>query len=155
MSTSEMFRASNEMSNPSRVFSAVWMPKSRNLLQWQWVFGHIISNFTQLIVIFFVQSEFCPVFCKEDEQLCPGTWDHETGENLSPDICIPMKNGTCYNYCPETNCGENELVCSGGLDAEGCKIPDFCHYGSKLYKPNLYKNIIIINTLFIFNLLIF
>merc|ERR1711884_316799 len=31
----------------------------------------------------------------------------------------------CPDYCP-AQCNEEEIVCSGGYDAEGCPRPDFC-----------------------------
>merc|ERR1712107_208554 len=71
---------------------------------------------------------FCPVFCGQDEMNCPGHWDMETGKQMSPETCQPMKSGDCYNACPIV-CGKDETMCPGEMDSQGCMMPDFCHFG--------------------------
>ena len=33
----------------------------------------------------------------------------------------------CMNSCPII-CGENDIVCKGGVDSNGCKMADTCVY---------------------------
>ena len=56
---------------------------------------------------------FCPVHCKSDEMTCGGQWDPKTGKQMTPDSCIPMKNGDCANSCP-VYCNDGEMMCAGG-----------------------------------------
>ena len=63
---------------------------------------------------------------------CPGFWDPNTGQQTTPDTCIPMKdemNG-CPSHCP-IQCSEKDVMCPGKMDPNGCKMPDTCHAGSK------------------------
>ena len=68
---------------------------------------------------------FCPVHCGKDDMPCPGPWDPVTGKQVSPDTCMPMKNGECWNSCP-VQCGENDQVCPGYADENGCQTPNTC-----------------------------
>ena len=70
---------------------------------------------------------FCPVHCGPEDMHCPGTWDHASGKQSSPDYCMPMKDPStgCPNMCP-VQCGENDQVCPGHEDPSGCKTPDTC-----------------------------
>ena len=70
---------------------------------------------------------FCPVHCGPEDMHCPGTWDHASGKQSSPDYCMPMKDPStgCPNMCP-VQCGENDQVCPGYVDATGCQTPDTC-----------------------------
>ena len=78
--------------------------------------------------------EFCPADCNWDtETSCPGFLDPKTGEQSTSDTCIVAKIGDCENHCP-MNCGENEILCPGKIDPyTGCKMPDTCQPGSKLF----------------------
>ena len=62
--------------------------------------------------------------------MCPGEWISTSKEQISPDYCIPNKVGDCANFCP-MKCGDNDMVCAGKMEPNGCKMPDFCHHGSK------------------------
>ena len=31
----------------------------------------------------------------------------------------------CPNFCP-MNCGQDDMMCSGGMDMNDCMMPDFC-----------------------------
>jgi len=75
-------------------------------------------------------AKFCYPNCNwEKEQTCPGKMDPKTGEQLSADYCLSMKDGFgCMIHCP-TNCGEKETMCPGKMDSAGCKDPDYCHHG--------------------------
>ena len=62
--------------------------------------------------------------------MCPGEWDPKTGEQMTPDFCLPYTVGNCWNHCP-IKCGENDMMCAGKMDPKGCKMQDTCHSGSK------------------------
>ena len=62
--------------------------------------------------------------------MCPGEWDPKMNQQISAEFCIPMKVGDCMNHCP-MKCGNNDMMCPGKMDPNGCKMPDTCHYGSK------------------------
>merc|ERR1719284_2169272 len=65
-------------------------------------------------------GNFCPVYCTEEEQLCPG------GEGM-PDFCMPIDaKSPCPQFCP-VNCGQNEMYCPGGFDANQCEMPGWCN----------------------------
>ena len=66
---------------------------------------------------------FCPVHCGPEDMHCPGTWDHASGKQSSPDYCMPMKDPStgCPNMCP-VQCGENDQVCPGPKGEDGCQI---------------------------------
>ena len=68
---------------------------------------------------------FCPVHCGKDDMHCSGPWDPVTGKQASPDTCMPMKSGECWNSCP-VQCGENDQVCPGYADENGCQTPNTC-----------------------------
>merc|ERR1719225_199598 len=77
-------------------------------------------------------GKFCPVHCswEKQEMSCPGFWDPKTGEQTTPDTCIPIKdemNG-CPNHCP-IQCSEKDIMCPGKMDPNGCKMSDTCHAG--------------------------
>ena len=61
--------------------------------------------------------------------MCPGQWDPK-GEQISPDTCMPHKNGDCAAHCPQ-QCGEKDMMCPGKTHADGCKDADYCAAGSK------------------------
>ena len=88
-------------------------------------------NFQQIQSSFFsISTEFCPVDCDwSKEMMCGGEWDPKTGDQMTPDFCIANKVGDCANFCP-VKCGENDMLCPGKEGPDGCKMPDFCHYGS-------------------------
>merc|ERR1711993_47883 len=72
--------------------------------------------------------KFEPVNCDwEKEMMCSGKWNEDWTEQVTADFCIPMKNGDCYNYCP-VDCGK-DMMCPGGMDTQGCAMPDTCHPG--------------------------
>ena len=62
--------------------------------------------------------------------MCPGEWDPKTGQQMTPDFCLPNKVGDCPSFCP-MKCGENDMMCPGKMDPNGCKMPETCHSGSK------------------------
>ena len=63
--------------------------------------------------------------------VCFGKWSEDWTEQLTADICIPMKTGECWNHCP-VECPKDEILCPGHIDPEtGCSAADFCHHGSK------------------------
>ena len=67
---------------------------------------------------------------------CPGFWDPKTGEQSTPDTCMPMKDGNgCINHCP-VQCGEKDMICPGKMDPAGCKMPDTCNSGSKYFSES-------------------
>merc|ERR1712156_385659 len=68
-------------------------------------------------------STVCPVYCNENEMMCPGHMDHHT-ECRMPDTCI-AKDPKCPTHCPE-HCRDDEDLCPGPVDANGCKGPDTC-----------------------------
>merc|ERR1711992_375261 len=69
-----------------------------------------------------------PVTCDwEKETMCYGKWNEDWTKQESPDYCIPMKVGDCYNHCPK-DCGK-DMLCPGGMDPKGCPMGDFCHHG--------------------------
>ena len=75
--------------------------------------------------------------CNEEEMVCSGRWNEAWTEQLSPDFCIPMKEGDCWNVCP-MDCGQN-VMCPGGTDHAGCKNPDVClPEGSVCAEPAVY-----------------
>ena len=61
--------------------------------------------------------------------MCPGQWDPK-GEQISPDTCMPHKNGDCAAHCPQ-QCGEKDMMCPGKTHADGCTDAEFCVPGSK------------------------
>jgi len=74
-------------------------------------------------------GKFCPVDCDwEKEKMCAGDWDPKTGQQMTADFCIPNKVGECANHCP-MKCGENDMMCPGKMDPNGCKMPDTCNPG--------------------------
>merc|ERR1711981_104517 len=73
-------------------------------------------------------QKFEPVTCDyEKEMMCPGKWNEDWTKQMTADFCIPMKNGDCYNHCP-MDCGK-DMMCPGGMDPQGCAMPDSCHPG--------------------------
>merc|ERR1711902_457062 len=57
-------------------------------------------------------QKFEPAKCDAGkEMVCPGQWDPKTGEQTTPDTCMPMKNGDCMNHCPLD--GGKEMMCPG------------------------------------------
>ena len=88
------------------------------------------NKYLLIISSFFIFIEFCPVDC--DEKMCPGEWDPKTGEQMTPDFCIPNKVGDCPSFCP-MKCGENDMMCPGKMDPNGCKMPDTCISGSTFF----------------------
>ena len=91
-----------------------------------------------MITTFFKLTEFCPVFCKENEQMCPGPRDHGTGKQTSPDYCLD-KDEHCP-LCPPVKCSERQMKCptlsailgfSPTAGPHGCPHTEFCHNGSK------------------------
>merc|ERR1712020_185538 len=93
----------------------------------------ILSNMKTCILLLAlavaVQAQkFEPVTCDyEKEMMCPGKWNEDWTEQMTADFCIPMKNGDCYNHCP-MDCGK-DMMCPGGMDPQGCAMPDSCHPG--------------------------
>ena len=66
----------------------------------------------------------CPTLCQEGEQVCGAGVDPWTGCN-NPGWCAPTMAGDCPHHCP-MNCGPEEISCWGGVDANGCMMPDYC-----------------------------
>merc|ERR1712020_858875 len=93
----------------------------------------ILSNMKACILLLAlavaVQAQkFEPVTCDyEKEMMCPGKWNEDWTKQMTADFCIPMKNGDCYNYYP-MDCGK-DMMCPGGMDPQGCAMPDSCHPG--------------------------
>ena len=84
-------------------------------------------------------QKFEPVTCDyEKEMMCPGKWNEDWTEQMTADFCIPMKNGDCYNHCP-VDCCKDTIMCPGMTHADGCKDPDFCHYGSKYFSKSIWS----------------
>ena len=79
-------------------------------------------------------QKFEPVTCdyEKGEMMCSGKWNEDWTEQLTADFCIPMKNGDCYNHCP-MDCGK-DMMCPGGMDPQGCAMPDSCHPGSMYFQ---------------------
>merc|ERR1711963_1216417 len=91
-----------------------------------------------------VRSEcptFEPVKCGPEDMPCPKGMDMNACP--MPDFCIPMKGPMgkdgfecpsmcptncgmdCPGFCPST-CSNEEMMCPGGSDDNGCIMPDFC-----------------------------
>merc|ERR1712165_472226 len=68
-------------------------------------------------------STVCPVYCNENEMMCPGNMDHNTGCRMA-DTCMP-RDPKCGSMCP-VHCPEGHMQCAGGTDWNGCKGPDTC-----------------------------
>ena len=90
----------------------------------------------------------CPTFCNMGEMMCPSGED--SNGCRSPDSCYPAK-GVIWNsiifkhvfnfetfegpmgkdgiecpaHCP-VNCGMDSMMCQGGEDPNGCRMPEFC-----------------------------
>ena len=96
--------------------------------------SHALLNYFFNVNFIVLPLEFCPVDCDWGKEMsCPGFWDPKTGEQSTPDTCMPMKDGNgCINHCP-VQCGEKDMICPGKMDPAGCKMPDTCHYGSKYF----------------------
>ena len=90
------------------------------------------ESISELKLTFF--SVFCPVHCKAEEMHCGGQWDPKTGKQMTSDTCMPMKDGDCMNSCP-VYCPDDAMICPGGSDAMGCKMPDFCYHGESCPDP--------------------
>ena len=86
-------------------------------------------NCFKTFLLYFV--EFCYPNCDwEKETTCPGKMDPGTGEQITADTCMPMKDANgCMNHC-SMNCGEKEMLCPGKSHADGCKDGDYCYHGS-------------------------
>ena len=75
-----------------------------------------------------------PIVCPggPDRLQCPGARDPKTGEQLTPDFCIPRTighgPGACMNHCPK-DCPEGSVACQRD-EYNGCKGPYICHPGS-------------------------
>ena len=68
-----------------------------------------------------------PMTCLEGEQVC-GAGDVLWNGCNSPGWCEPAmdsRNPECPFHCP-VKCAETEKPCPGGLDANGCKMPNIC-----------------------------
>merc|ERR1712038_61681 len=77
-----------------------------------------------------ISGKFCPANCDwEKEMMCAGKWNEDWTEQISGDYCIPSKTGDCYNHCP-MDCGK-DMVCPGGMDANGCPTGDMCYPAGK------------------------
>merc|ERR1711981_647690 len=63
-----------------------------------------------------IPGKFCPVDCDWGKEMsCPGFWDPKTGEQSTPDTCMPLKDGNgCINHCP-IQCGEKDMICPGKM----------------------------------------
>merc|ERR1711944_49596 len=73
-----------------------------------------------------ISGKFCTANCDwEKEKMCAGKWNEDWTEQISGDYCIPQKTGDCYNHCP-VDCGK-DMVCPGGMDANGCPTGDMCY----------------------------
>ena len=72
----------------------------------------------------------CPGVCTDDQILCPGhKMDLDGCEGQA--TCQNRTKDNDGNFCPDisdcpTFCLSNEVRCPGGLDENGCKIPDVC-----------------------------
>ena len=75
----------------------------------------------------------------ETQMVCPGKWSEDWTEQLTNDTCMPMKDGECWNYCPD-HCHEGDMTCPGKTYGDGCVEPDFCHHGSK-FQESLNRSI--------------
>ena len=85
------------------------------------------------LILVSLAQKMDPVECDwEKEWMCPGEWN-EDKQPISPDYCIPIKVGDCYNYCPvgDWYCGKDRILCPGSIDINGCKELDSCWPGSK------------------------
>ena len=75
----------------------------------------------------------CPVAsCNEGEQLCGNQVDPWTG-CMMPGECQPIMDpysDNCPYNCPII-CGRKEKECWGGVDANGCGMPNFCYPGEQ------------------------
>merc|ERR1719357_1986921 len=77
----------------------------------------------------------CPVVCPADQMICPGLGFDATGCKIA-DFCAPKKGpiGINGNECPMSSCPivcpPGELSCPGGVDENGCPMPDVCRTGS-------------------------
>ena len=68
-----------------------------------------------------------PMTCLEGGQVC-GAGDVLWNGCNSPGWCEPAmdsRNPECPFHCP-VKCAETEKPCPGGLDANGCKMPNIC-----------------------------
>jgi len=63
----------------------------------------------------------------EKEMYCMGKWNEDWTKQETPDFCIPMQNGDCWNSCP-VQCCKDSIMCPGKMDGK-CQEPDFCHHG--------------------------
>jgi len=76
--------------------------------------------------------QHCPVFCDENQKLCPGTFDSDGC--IGTDSCVPM-TGTCpaamYTsrgclvHMPPTVVPPGQKVCASGVDDFGCHLGFF------------------------------
>ena len=88
------------------------------------------------LILVSLAQKMDPVECDwEKEWMCPGEWN-EDKQPISPDYCIPIKVGDCYNYCPvgDWYCskdGEDRMFCPGNIDINGCEELGYCYPGSK------------------------
>ena len=74
-----------------------------------------------------------PLTCHGPDMIqCSGSRDPKTGEQLTPDFCIPRTigpgPGACMNHCPK-DCPEHSVACQR-VDPYGCKGPYTCEHGS-------------------------
>ena len=63
---------------------------------------------TSLPFISLVQNMNPPTVCSKDERMCPATMNPKTGEEVTPEYCMPMTDDNVY--------------CDRGIDREICPI---------------------------------
>merc|ERR1712088_93624 len=68
----------------------------------------------------------CPTICPTDHTQCPMTSPNGC---MVADTCMPMTYGNdgaqCPGMCP-IQCPGDHMHCGGGMDANGCPMPDTC-----------------------------
>merc|ERR1712223_231074 len=71
-------------------------------------------------------GKFCPPNCDwAKETMCMGKWSDDYTEQLTPDTCMPMKTGDCWNVCP-MDCAPMMECGAGQMDPKGCPMQTYC-----------------------------
>merc|ERR1711992_206667 len=71
-------------------------------------------------------GKFCPPNCDwAKETMCMGKWNEDWTEQLTPDTCMPMKTGDCWNVCP-MDCAPMMECGKGQMDPKGCPMQTYC-----------------------------
>ena len=80
---------------------------------------------------------YCPPTCHDGDMVCPGWKDSQTGCQMEPDMCMPSTHygygwdpatgefTDCMAFCPKY-CNNDEMMCPGGYDSQGCPKEDTC-----------------------------